>query len=286
MATNLKELGVIARDGTSQAARFLEALDPAYAPVDERTVEDLLDFARQLGAELPYYDADEMEDGDWSAFVDPRLKLEDVAAFMDAPEKFPPDLHPLLHRPHFVLFLTFLELLRRAQGELNGLTRRHLDFYYRQVLRMTGKPAIPDRVNLLFDLRSGVDQAMVPADTRLSAGPDSLGRERIYAIDRDLLVNRAQVGKLSSLALEQRVTGIREARESYRNDKAAGAVAMFEIALGDPLPGDPLPLYDGGATVDYAFLLDRHALVRFARDDLYMPIFDLRTMMELKLRRD
>jgi len=75
----------------------------------------------------------------------PRL----VAEFLNAPENFDPASSPALFRPHFVLFLAFLGLFKEAQARLNALTGRHLDFYYRQVLRIVEKGPISDRLNLV-----------------------------------------------------------------------------------------------------------------------------------------
>ena len=44
------------RDGTSQAGRMQPALDPDYVSVDERTIQDLLAFAREYAKELRYFD--------------------------------------------------------------------------------------------------------------------------------------------------------------------------------------------------------------------------------------
>ena len=62
------------RDGTSQANRLQTALAPDYVAVDERSIKDLLAFAREYAKELRYYNVDNQpeEDG-WSGFLDPEL---------------------------------------------------------------------------------------------------------------------------------------------------------------------------------------------------------------------
>ena len=44
------------------------------------------------------------------------------------------------HEPHYALFLAFLRLFSYARTETNTLTGRHLDFYYREVLRLRERP--------------------------------------------------------------------------------------------------------------------------------------------------
>ena len=48
------------------------------------------------------------------------------------------------HKPHYALFLAFLKLFRTTQTQLNGLTWRHLDYYYRVVLKLKPKGANPN----------------------------------------------------------------------------------------------------------------------------------------------
>ncbi len=285
---DLNELELIAPDGTSQAQRSMEALSPDYAPVDERSAQDLLAFVRQYAEEIRYFDLNNAPAGAWTGFLgssDADLRLSDAAAFLRDSAQFTPVSNPVLYRPHFVLFLTFLQLLQNAQTYLNGFGRRHLDFYYRQVLRMLNRPPIPDQVNLLLDLAAGVSAVQVPAGTTLSAGPDSLSRELIYATDRSLVANRAQIAKLSSLCLDRRFVGTADARLEHLNDRKGAVSAMLSIALGDP-PGGPLPPYPGGKTVDDTLLNDILGLLQFAGNDLFLQFFDLRGLMKYKHQRD
>src|SRR5450755_4105699 len=234
MAGSLNELAQIGRDGTSQAARLLEALDPGYVSIDERSIEDVLTFVRQYAKELQYFDLTNQPAGDWSGFLgasDDGLRLSDVAAFLRDPTKFTSGSQPELFRPHRVLFLAFLGLFQTAQSQLNTIGRRHLDFYFSHVLGMAKQPATPDAVNLLLDLATGVNAVEVPAASQVSAGNDSLGRELIYSTDRRIVVNRAQIAKLSSLYVDRRVIGFPEARVTHLNDRSGAVATMLQLAL-------------------------------------------------------
>lgn len=285
MASRDPEPALTDREGTSQQGRHLAALDPEHVLVDERSATDLLAFARQYGAELKYFAADNTESGDWGSFVGASLDLDEVAAFMDHPERFSPERSPLLFRPHFVLFLTFLRLVRSAQRDLNSFGRRHLDFYFREFLGLRGKPARPDRVNLLFDLVPAVDQAGLAAGSLLTAGPDSLGKERIYSTDRAVVISRAQVKKLSSVHVERRIVALQGARDNNKNDHQQAAVEMLEIALGMPEPGDPLPHYPDRGSFDFDRLNGLADIVGFAQTDLHLRMFELRELMDLLRHR-
>ena len=90
---------ILQRDGTSQASRAQVALEPDYVSVDERSIKDLLAFAREYAKELQYFDAENgvvQGVGDWSAFLSSELDLDEVVAFMTEPGNFPlRKLHPI-----------------------------------------------------------------------------------------------------------------------------------------------------------------------------------------------
>ncbi len=274
------------RDGTSQHQRRSPALDPGHALVDERSVQDLLREARAFGSTLTYFGADGVAAGDWSGFVPADLDLDEVAAFLEHPEGFSPETSPALFRPHFVLFLTFLRLLRRAQREINTFGRRHLDFYYRELLRLAPKPARPDHVNLLVDLAAGAEQALVASGTRFAAGTDPSGHERHYATDRDVVMSRAQLERVSSVHVRKRLTGLEEVRDRNPGPRSETLLAMLRLALGRPDPGDPLPPYPAGNRQLDATLLDEvKDLLDFVETGLHLTFGELRTLMRLRNQR-
>lgn len=206
MARTLTAPEVPARDGASRRGRVLAALDPGTVKVDERTAQDLVESTRELSEKLDYPGPGEETARDWGGFVG-SLTPEIVAAFLKDPKRFPEADWPLLYRPHFTLYLAFLRLFGRAQEELNGLSGRHLDFYYRTVLGLKERPPEADHVHLILDLvkggqsvgsaspSGGPHEVRVPAGTKASAGPDSSGREQVYETDRPVVVNRIQIAE-------------------------------------------------------------------------------------------
>lgn len=261
------------RDGTSQTDRVLPALDPGYVTVDERSIADFLAFAREYAKELTYFDAQNQPAGTWSGFLPESLRAEDVAAWLDAPESRASLRSSELSQPHRVLFLVFLKLLQRTNQELNAITARHLDYYYRQYLGLVGKPSIPDRVNLVVDLARGARSVLLPAGTQVNAGPDVRGVDRIYVTDRDLVANRAQLAALRSLFVDCRRTTLRQAPLRHANDKERTCELLFRIALGDPLP-----LFPDGRTVTFAVLSSLASTLSQQEAQSYLPIATLRDL--------
>jgi hypothetical protein len=275
----------VERDGTSQSGRGQPALDPVYVRVDERSPLDLLRFAKEYAAELRYYDADG-EAGDWHGFLDfTPAEMAMLAELVEQPALLTAEASRRFGRPHLSLLLAFLHLLRHPRDLTDTLTRRHLEFYYERVLRMSRKPPVPDRVHVVLRPATGREQVRLPAGTLLRAGKDSLGRERVYRTDRDLVVSRAKVVRLSSVYVERETMGVREARERHPGTRQEAFLRMLEVALGDPGRGHELPKY-AGKDVSYALLLDLKKLLGFARQPLFMGLPELHAMMQLTRRRD
>ena len=103
------------------------------------------------------------------------------------------------HSPHYALYLTFLKLFRLSQNHLNRFTDRHLKFYYQDVLRLVTDPAVPDQVYLLFTLQKNISQHLLQAGTAFKAGKDPKGRDRIYTLLKDMVVNTGTVAAVRSL---------------------------------------------------------------------------------------
>lgn len=283
-------------DGTSQRGRALPALDPGYAGVDERSSADLLAFVQAFVERLRYYaaaddatDDDELRElGDWRAFANhPDLSVADIVAYIAEPERFTGEQARWLGRPHFALLLTFIELLGHARTQLGQLTGRHLDYYYREILRMQPAPAQPDRAAMVFRLASRVAQLRLPAGTALQGGRDSAGIARIYRTERELIINRAEVAQLRSVFVNRRITGIPD----VRHDRSLTARLAFEdslkLALGVPKPGDPIPSWQGAA-IDLPFIVGLRGPLEITRvtKNLFLDHHELRTLMQRVHRRE
>jgi hypothetical protein len=96
------------------------------------------------------------------------------------------------HKPHYALFLAFLRLLEHLRADINTLTRRHLDFYYREILRLQEKPSEAAHAHLLVELAKHVGSHQIQAGELFKAGKDELGRDVFFANDRAFVANQAQ----------------------------------------------------------------------------------------------
>ncbi|NVB43290.1 baseplate J/gp47 family protein [Pseudenhygromyxa sp. WMMC2535] len=285
MSRRSTRLNAAKRDGASQARRRLPALAPDYARVDERGDAELLTFARAHARELRFYDLDGAPTGDWRGLLETEgVSLEQIVAYLDDPTSASPAAAQWLSRPHLAVFLTFLRLLGHAREQLNGLTARHLDYYYEQVLGLRRREASPDRVAVLVELPPSVSRARLPAGTEFSAGEDASGQPRIYRSQADFYASAAQVADLRAVYVDYDIVDL----EALANDRDLSEperfTAMLELALGQPRPGDPVPKLRN-RVVNVNYVAARQQRVDFAPEQLHLEHHELRTLMNLRARR-
>lgn len=103
------------------------------------------------------------------------------------------------HAPHYALYLAFLQLLAHVRGAGNGLTRRHLDFYYATILGLKPRPSQPGRVHLLAELGKQATQYDFAEGALFKAGKDAAGKPAFFANLKDRVANRASVASLKTV---------------------------------------------------------------------------------------
>jgi len=102
------------------------------------------------------------------------------------------------HQPYMALFLTFLNLFIHARDHLNTLTRRHLDFYYKDVLQLESAPENPDQVHLIFELAKSFQSHLIEQGIFVKDGKDNNGAEILFTADDELVVNQAKIDETNS----------------------------------------------------------------------------------------
>jgi hypothetical protein len=90
---------------------------------------------------------------------------------------------------------------------LNKIPQRHLDFYYKDVLKIKPRDPVPDETFVVFELAKGFDQVEIKKGSKLSAGKDRKDRDIIYETAKDIVVNKAQVNALHQVFTERNAEG-------------------------------------------------------------------------------
>jgi hypothetical protein len=110
---------------------------------------------------------------------------------------------------------------------MNGITARHLEFFYRRVLGFSPLAPRPDRAHLVIELKKGAARTALHPGHVFSAGKDASGVERLYAPLGETVLRHARVEALHSVFVDPADGST--VRFAPRADSADG--------LGAPLQG-------------------------------------------------
>lgn len=103
------------------------------------------------------------------------------------------------HSPHMGLLITFLELYKHLQQQINKVPKRHLDFYYRQVLGVQGLPAIPDHVHVFLEPAPHVSSFSIEKGQVLLAAVHARKEPLQYILQDAVKVNNIKIMSLHTL---------------------------------------------------------------------------------------
>lgn len=179
-----------ARPGQAQDERSPPELDPGFVEVDDQGVADRVRYVRRLSEQIRFADGSENPSSTWEPLFD------DGAALLQALER-PDGKMPA----HLGLLGAFLQLGESTRAQINRISERHLAFYYRDVLRFRERPAVPDRVHLVLELKKGARPVRVGPEHVFSAGKDDTGVERRYQPIKETVIGSARVESVRSVHL-------------------------------------------------------------------------------------
>lgn len=172
-------------NGVAQESRFPEALDPTLVQIDGKTLVDYQTIANEFAKLIQFYNSDNQRDENWDAFFN-------STEFANENSK-----------PHIALFHAFIQLMLHAQEDLNLITTKHLEFYYKDALQIAFKDAQPDEAHIVLGLSNNIKSHLVKEGTLLRAGKDKNQKQRLFKTKEDIVVNRTQISELKSVFVEK-----------------------------------------------------------------------------------
>lgn len=164
------------------------------------------------------------------------------------------------HQPHVALLQAFLQLFGHAQHELNQYGKNHLEYYYKDILRLRPKRPEPDNAHLIFDLHAHVDSQLLKAGTLFKGGKDSEGNPLLYRLSQDVLLNQAKVASVHSLRKENGTLYVSE----HGNQAPVflfGESPTPSLAMGFAIASTLFFLKGGERTITVAIRFNRARLV-------------------------
>ena len=97
------------------------------------------------------------------------------------------------HSPQYALYLAFLKLFGFAQENINQFTQQHLDFYYKEILRLHPEAAQPDYVHLHIEPHKNSAPFLIEKGAKFQAGKDSNGHPKHYQTTGEVAINQAKI---------------------------------------------------------------------------------------------
>ena len=192
MAKDCENKFLINHKGTEQTQRSINAMLPENLKLNDFSTEDWMKFAYNFAAEVNYFSVENatIPSGNWESFFVEKDKIKSFLSKAENSNRL---------SPHLALFVCFLKLLEISQKRFNALTKRHLDFYYQEILQIDKKAPVADSVHLIFELAKSFTESKVDGHTLLEAGKDILGKRLQYATDKEVVINKAKVEDLKSI---------------------------------------------------------------------------------------
>ena len=96
------------------------------------------------------------------------------------------------HSPQYALYLSFLQLFEVAQNDLNKFTKRHLDFYYKDILRLEPEGSKPDNVHITIEPHKNSLPFLIEKDSVFLAGKNTEGQNKYYRSIADNTINQVK----------------------------------------------------------------------------------------------
>ncbi len=238
------------RSGTKQNDRFKAALQPQYISVEERSIVDLLKYARNYAKNIRFYDLNNDVNGTWSAFLDfSDDELHELAEFAENPDIYQDEPQKLekYSKPHLTLLLAFFRLLKYPKNQFASLTKKNLEFFYRDVLKLREQDEIPDQVHVIFQLAREVNESLLDQGVQIYAGKDSAGIDLHYKTQEKVVLNKSQVSDIKTIHFSKSTSDLKSFHLQFdRGDEG------FERMLCLVLDRKTLPTYRNDYGTEFA----------------------------------
>ena len=98
--------------------------------------------------------------------------------------------------PDTSLLIAAAKMVEQQKENLNSFSEKHLDFYYKDVLRLSPKKAVADSAYVTLELVLGAKELMLPAGTKFNAGTYPDKTEIVFSSDSDIELNEAKIGDI------------------------------------------------------------------------------------------
>jgi len=242
MATNEnKYLSVLLRNGTDQLDRKEAKLQPDSVQLQGFGLKEWMQFALSFAKKVNFFSVEDETIAltNWEKFFTSEGEIQDLIDQLNEE----PDGNLT---PHLTLFICFLQLMKLPANRLNKLTKRHLDFYYIDILKVSKLPATEDKAYILFQLAKNVPSYLVEKSTELDAGKDVLEKKRVYVVQEELVASKTSVAQIKNIYNEHSIVQEAGLLNEERFSIKAAPVANSADGIGGELSEESPTWYPFG----------------------------------------
>ncbi len=100
------------------------------------------------------------------------------------------------NKPYVALILTFIHLFDFVKDMLNELPSKHLDHYYRDILRLQEKPATPDLTSVAVQLNPKEESFLLPKGTLFAGPKNELNEDLFFQTTSSLLLTSSKIQQM------------------------------------------------------------------------------------------
>ncbi len=103
------------------------------------------------------------------------------------------------HNPHVGLVLTFLKLFNYVQDDINQTCKKHLDFYYKNILSQKKRNKTQNKTHIVVEIDENLEELAINKGSSLIAGQYDDGTNIIFKTDEDTLLNNVKICYLMTI---------------------------------------------------------------------------------------
>ncbi|MCB0401165.1 MAG: baseplate J/gp47 family protein [Flavobacteriales bacterium] len=104
------------------------------------------------------------------------------------------------HMPNNAMYIAFALLFKHVQAQINTLTQRHLDFYYKDVLQQQKRPGSATKAVVSFNLLPNISYSLIDKGAQLSAGKlFGSKNEVVFETEKPLVAYQMELMEMQTL---------------------------------------------------------------------------------------
>ena len=107
------------------------------------------------------------------------------------------------HKAHVGLLITFLKLYEFVQNDLNTISKKHLDFYYKEILGQKAHGVVAKNMHVYIQMDQNIEGLTIDRGKYIVAGQNEDGTEILYETEEEISLNNVIISELSTLFLSR-----------------------------------------------------------------------------------